>query len=477
MGFDFNRRRNDPQPQPDPQPKTPRTMRISVWPTPPVSLHPALVGGHVQLDDRVGTTLVGVMEDGRLRFELPDHAVFGHGANLTVVWDNDSFTGPTRIILASDVDAEVASIAPPATALLLRDRYGFSLAENSAHRVPWKGATAFQFIELVHRQNFGALDALIKSMPSVNVFRTLCMLDAGLFTLHYRDGIAALPRALEYAQSQGVYLELTIFAGTKFFTELKRNDYINIVRDVSQIAHGYNSALALELGNELEPLHPSQSDILSDLDFLKDLRLAARSYGNIPVSLGSSHGGADESDRMQAGDFLTVHGDRANGDFGWRWVRHTKEQRDLSERVNKYVVNDEPKRDDLGIEKHFAMGALCKLFNLGDTFHYHGGLNCKPPAFQEAYAFDARAMGWASVPDDWRGAYRNTGHVGSPVKGFTNAVRAYSSVRADGVGYTLVLGAGADPNGGEHRIEWSDEWPVRDLVTKHGRCDLYFVAK
>jgi hypothetical protein len=349
MGLGFNRRRNDPKPQPDPHVNPLRTMRISVWPVPPVFPHPLLIGGHVQLDDVAGTTLVGAMEDGRLRFELPDVAVIGHGANLTTVWDNErSIT--TRIVLAADVDASVPAMIALSSALHLPDRFGFTDIATGT-RVPWRGATSFQFIECVARRDMRTLDTLIESMPDVNVYRTLCMLDAGLFTLHYRDGIAALPRALEYAQQQGVYLELTIFAGTKFFPELTRADMKNIVRDVSQIAHGYNAAIALELGNELEPLHPTQSSLLAELDFLHELRDDARAYGNLPVSLGSAHGGADESDRMRLGDYLTVHGDRANGDFGWRWVRHTKEQRDLSERVNRYCVNDEPRRDDLATDR------------------------------------------------------------------------------------------------------------------------------
>jgi hypothetical protein len=474
MGLGLNRRRRDPDPDPEPAPKTPRTMRISVWPTPFTPLHPILIGGFVQLDDSAGTTTVGVMEDGRIRVELPDNAVFGHGANLTTVWDNErSIT--TRIILAADVDASIPAMQSSTVGLHLTDRYGFTAIDTGA-RVPWRGATAFQFIECVARNDMRTLDTLIASMPDVNVYRTLCMLDAGLFTLHYRDGIAALPRALEFAQAHGVYLELTIFAGTKFFPELTRADMKNIVRDVSQIAHGYNAAIALELGNELEPLHHSQSAILSELDFLHELRADARAYGNIPVSLGSAHGGADESDRMRLGDYLTVHGDRANGDFGWRWVRHTKEQRDLSERVNRYCVNDEPRRDDLATDKHFAMGVLCRMMNLGDTFHYHSGLNCKPPVLHEGYAYQMRARGWNAIPDDWRGHYLNTGHAGSPVRGFTNAVRVYSSVSGAN-GYTLAMGASADPNGGTHTITWSDEWPQRELLMQVGHADLYFVSK
>jgi hypothetical protein len=87
-----------------------------------------------------------------------------------------------------------------------------------------------------------------------------------------------------------------------------------------------------------------------------------------------------------------------------------------------------------------------------------------------------RARGWNAIPDDWRGHYLNTGHAGSPVKGFNNAVRVYSSVSGAN-GFTLAMGVGADPNGGEHRIAWSDEWPRRQLLMRVGHADLYAVSK
>ena len=72
---------------------------------------------------------------------------------------------------------------------------------------------------------------------------------------------------------------------------------------------------------------------------------------------------------------------------------------------------DEPKRDDLAADKHLGLALLCRLFGLGDTFHFAGGLQAQIPAGAELTAFEARRHGWEAIPPDWLGAYLNSGSL------------------------------------------------------------------
>jgi len=173
---------------------------------------------------------------------------------------------------------------------------------------------------------------------------------------------------------------------------------------------------------------------------------------------------------MQDGDYLTIHGARDDGDGGWRFVRHTNEQRALADRVGKYAVNDEPRRDDLNCGRQLGMAMLTRLFSLGDTFHSAAGLQAQPFAGGEADAFACRARGWAAVPDDWWGSYANAGFINSPVKSFDGAVRVYSSVNGERA-YVLVLGATPSL-----RIDWNDGWS-RELIINESGAQLYAVKR
>lgn len=206
-----------------------------------------------------------------------------------------------------------------------------------------------------------------------------------------------------------------------------------------------------------------------DVAYLK--RLRSLIPASVAVSLGSTHNGEDESDLFKDGDLLTIHGSRDDGDNGWRWVRHTNEQRALGDRLNKHPVNDEPKRNDLAPDRHLGIAILCRMFRISDTAHFGFGLQCLAPTGAELVAFQARARGWAAIPDDWWGEYKNAGFVNSPVKSFDGAVRIYSSVNGNQA-YSLVLGAESGL-----RIHWSDEWPLRDLVLVDDGCRLYKVSR
>jgi hypothetical protein len=310
--------------------------------------------------------------------------------------------------------------------------------------------------------------AFLESLGDTRGVRVLLMA-RWLFQLSPEDGVAALRATLDLAQRHGRYLEVTVFADTRSFN-LRDADYRRIADSVGATCATHPACALVELANEVWSLHGTQAPALEDLAFLRSLRDAVRAHGDIPVSLGSTHADQDTSDRMQDGDYLTIHGARDDGENGWAWVRRLTEQRALADRVGKFGVNDEPRRDDLHCGRQFGMGVLARLFSLGDTFHYAGGLQAQAPAGPEAQAFGCRARGWAAIPNDWRGEHKESGASGSPVRAFEGAVSVSSSVK-DGSGYTLVLdGTPAT------RIVWNDGWS-RELIADESGAQLYRVSR
>lgn len=363
------------------------------------------------------------------------------------------------------------TIAPqeiPSLARLHMDgRFGLRAPNGSP--VNWTGATAFQLVELVAHGRVSDADRFLKAMKPARIFRAFVMLDKGLFVLSPGDGLAALGPTLDLAARNGVYLEVVAFAGTVGFPDL---NYVDVARQIGRICIAKPACAAVELGNELWPLHEGNAAIFGDLNFLKQLRSAIREAGPIPVSLGSTHADQDASDRFREGDYLTIHGARGNGDEGnWRWVRRTAEQRALGDRVGRYPVNDEPRRDDLACDKHLGLALLARMFRIGDTFHFGNGLYARPPEGAELIAFQCRSRGWTAVPDDWSGDSQNAGAANSPVKSFTNAGWVYTSVRGSD-GYALVLGAQSGLS-----IQWSDAWPHHERILTEGAVQFYRVSR
>lgn len=360
-----------------------------------------------------------------------------------------------------------AERVPTLSRLRLAGRYG--LVNESGAAVPWTAVTGFRLVEQVAHGRAGEAAAFLAGLGPARGVRVLLMA-RWLFQLSPEEGMAALGATLDLAAKHGRYLEVTAFADTKSFA-LADADYRRIADRVGAICAAHVACALVEIANEVWPLHETQADALGDLAFLRSLRDTVRTHGAIPVSLGSTHADQDESDRMRDGDYLTIHGSRDDGDGGWRWVRHSNEQRALADVVNRWAVNDEPMRADLDCGRQIGMALLTRLFSLGDTFHSAAGLQAQPFGSGEAAAFACRARGWAAVPDDWRGDYKNTGFVGSPVKSFDGAVRVYSSVNG-GRAYTLVLGATP-----ALRIAWDANWPTRQRVLADSGAELWRVER
>lgn len=421
-------------------------------------------------------------------FDIPDGTPNGHGFQLVLTVSGKTLVqrgilylreshfpypwtdGQTAAAAMDDFTVPSASGSLPLGAATLLGRHGFVLADG--RRYPLVGATGFKLISLVADGKITEASRFLSSLGPNRTVRILTMAEH-LFHLDPDRGRAFLLATLDLLQDHGHYGSVVTFADTGSYSSM---DFERHAMEVGALCDGHPAAIFNELGNELYALHPTQDDRLGDVTYLKHLRTHIPT--TLPVSLGSTHGGNDESEIFEDGDLLTIHGDRQNGDqipggdsAGWRWVRHTNEQRAYGDRVRKYPVNDEPRRDDLAPDKHLGMALLCRLMGIGDTFHFRGGLFCEPPTGAELLAFDARQRGWDLIPPEWVGEYRNAGQVGSPVKSFDRAIRIYSSIRG-GSGYSLVLGGEAGL-----RIDWNDSWPTRTLVHSEGACQLWQVTQ
>ena len=341
---------------------------------------------------------------------------------------------------------------------------GRRLVDPAGRPFIWRGLTGFRAVELVASGRAADAEAFFSWAQSqdVTIVRVLTMA-ANLFHLAPEAGAAALPATLDLAADFGLYLEVVGLADTASF----QFDVRAHIEAIGAVCAARSNAL-VEIANE--PRHPTQDPRLADPSVLLALRSAVPA--SVPVALGAAHGADDESEAYVGGDYVTVHSDRRDGDSGWRWVRHINEHRALSERIRKFVVNDEPRRDDLARDKHLAVAFFCRANGLGDTFHYSAGLNAEIATGAELEALAARRRGWMAIPSDFFGSYRNVGFIDSPVRSadFTTVVRVYSSVRSND-GY--VIGLGVAPGG--PRVDWSPAWPNRELLAAEGGTALWRV--
>lgn len=194
----------------------------------------------------------------------------------------------------------------------------------------------------------------------------------------------------------------------------------------------------------------------------------------------------DESAEYAGGSYITVHYDRADGDNHWRWVRHHREGEVLSATTGKFVVSDEaigaaetfiPGKRDNDPDKFMAFGILCRMLNMGSTFHYEGGLQSEIPTGKQLECFSAWMSGTTLIPDHFRGSFRNSNVNGgwdqSPVQSHNvdTCVRAYSSVDThDHIGYTLLLGVTGNP-----AVKFGAGWQAAEIL-RHQEFTLFQVG-
>ena len=339
--------------------------------------------------------------------------------------------------------------APVPSPVLRLKAEGRRLVDESGKPFRYRGLTSFRLLEQVTKGQLIAVDDTLRRAKAsgANVVRVFAMC-WNLFKLWPLVGRAYLLTLLDMAAKQGMYVELVCLVDTRSFPGMDFRAQL----DRCDVDH---PALLLEGANEIEPVHPTQDPSIVALC------KAWRPQNGALYSEGSTHDTSDESTALSNGDYCTVHFDRANGDVideddpnGWRFVRHQKEGWNLSQLVGRYVVSDEPRRDDLTPAKHFAMGALARICGMGDLFHYRDGLQSSPPQDDELRAYEARCAGWSTIPDNFEGTFKNSMWADGPVKSFdtTKTVRIYHSLGAS-EGYSLIIGKSGDP-----RIEWQNSW-------------------
>jgi hypothetical protein len=327
----------------------------------------------------------------------------------------------------------------------------------------WRGATAFRAIEKVARGRVSEVDSFFHFMAGhgVTVVRVLSMA-ANLFPLRPDEGVKALPRTLELARGAGLHVEVVGLADTRAHSFDRRAH----IESLGTICAAAGNAF-LEIANE--PRHATQVPEVGSPTFLSDLR--ATVPASVLVALGAAHGPDDGSHEFAGGDYVTVHGARDDGDGGWAFVARTANQRALSESIDKPVVNDEPRRDNLAVDKHTAMAVLCRLAGLGDTFHFSAGLQADIPQGSELAALDARRRGWDLIPREFFGSWKTPGSIGSPVDRLqTRAGHVYASVM-EHQGYVLALGDTSDS-----AVVWSSEWPTLVIIHEIGSMRLWHVT-
>jgi hypothetical protein len=433
-------------------PPTPRQVAATV--------SPHGTSGRLTLDDgRVVTATAD--KNGRLVFTLPPAA--SGGADLLL--EAPGYRSVSRhVALNPELLPEPIALSRLLQRLHVEGRQ--FVAEDGSEFV-WRGATAFRLVHMLALGQDTEVDAYLDwcAANGVSIVRVLSTA-WNLFRLDATAGRRLLPVLLDKAEARGLYVEVVALVDTK----AQMYAWQPHVQEIGSIC-AVHPACLVEMGNELDPIHPTQDDRLGDPAIVAELRKLIPD--NVLVSLGSSHGPtADGSTKFMGGDYGTVHEDRADGDNGWRWVRHRNDTRELAERVGKPIVGDEPRRDDLAPDKHFAFAVLARINGLGDTFHYAGGMQGQVPMGAELEAFNARRRGWDVIPVGFRGHYQNVGLAGSPVPAadWSTVLKVFSSVN-DAEGYTLALG-GAAP-----RFDWAGDWPTRDLVDGFGGAWLWRIHR
>lgn len=362
----------------------------------------------------------------------------------------------TLVFLASLVLPLSADSAPPGSSptRLRVDGRAFRAAGGS--RFSWRGLTAFRLVELIaHGQQAQAVSVLDWAKAhGVTVVRVLTMADV-LFKLSPDEGRSALPRLLKLAMSRGLYVEAVALADT---------GRIPVALDEQVKAIGAVCAAApnclLELANEPWARH-TQSRETGDPARLRALRAVVPA--GVPVSLGSAS--ADDSDELAAGDYVTVHIAREDGDRGWRHVTRMQVAEELSARTGKPVVDDEPigaaeasqpGRRDADPNRWFAKGVLARMLGIGATFHYEGGLQGHVPRGREAACFDAWRRGLDSLPAgvEDRTAFARPDAADAAVLAFDRS-RALGVFVAQGLREAWAAAVGAT---GNPAIRWREGW-------------------
>lgn len=272
---------------------------------------------------------------------------------------------------------------------------------------------------------------------------------------------ATFPTLLEEAAARGLYVYLSALTGTSTGFDAEAH-----LREMATACAAAVNCL-LEIANE--PYHPTQSSVVQDPISL--LALARRAVPDgVPYALGAAP--EDEPDpqgryAFDGGAFSTAHLDR--GRDKWNQVRRLREIENISAVTHKPAISGEPigaaeqsqpGRRESDPAFFFAMGALCRGFEIGCVFHSEDGLNARPLGPNQRACAEAFNAGWRSIPTEERLVFKNATWADSPVRmaDFDKVVRAYTFV-AGLRAWTVLVGLSGDP-----RLELQLGWQIVGTV-------------
>lgn len=272
---------------------------------------------------------------------------------------------------------------------------------------------------------------------------------------------ARLPEVLTEAAARGLYV--MVVANTDSATGY---DVVSHTRAVAAACAVVPSCV-LELANEVG--HPTQSGMVNDPAQLRSLGRTVVPPGllwTIGAALGQD-AAIDGRYPTEGGGFNTAHLARAGG--RWQQVLRLREIATLGEATGRPVMSGEPigaaeaaipgrRESDAGF--FFAMGALCRGFELGCVWHSESGLRGEPLGPVQRRAAEAFVDGWRALEADTRWSFKDAGETDSPVAAVdgTRVVRAWSFVEGRR-GFTVLVGMTGDP-----ALRWADGWSERGEI-------------
>jgi hypothetical protein len=287
---------------------------------------------------------------------------------------------------------------------------------------------------------------------------------------------AELPRLLDEAANLGMYVYVSAL------TESKRYDVESHLKAIVAICEAHLNCLGPEAANE--PYHPTQADLVHDYQRLFDLAHRIIPSG-LPWALGSPE--TDELDPagkwpQPVAPFVSIHLDRSRDK--WNQIRRLRELAGVSEGLRVPVVSGEPmgaadasipQRRESDPAFFFAMGALCRGFELGAcAFHSEDGLNARPWSSVQLACAEAFIAGWQSIATEERLQFFNARWQGSPVleANFDHTVvRAFSYV-SGARGWLVLVGLSGDPG-----VQYGNGWRDGGLIAERPGVQVRGLAR
>jgi hypothetical protein len=367
-----------------------------------------------------------------------------------------------KVVGRMNQDVVLLAIAPPMTRVRTDGR--FFAVDSGTFRPIWVSGL-YVIPKTVEEQN-----AFIKWARSTgfNGFRVFAG-ELGQVGQTPDMARAILPELLERARLAGLYVYAVANTGSATGYDVPSH-----TREIARICSEHVNCV-LEGANEY--WHPSQSDQVNDSAWLQALLLQV-----VPANVTWSTGAADTDEGpdypASAGRFATAHLDR--GRDKWNQVRRLREIAGISEQTGKPAMSGEPigadetsqpGRREADPNFFFAMGALCRVFELGCVFHSEQGLHALPHTGNQQRCAEAFLEGWRSLDTTDRLTFKNASWVDSPVKTFVGAVRVYSGV-IDNRGYSVIVGA--EP--GLH-IEWQNGWSQQGVIVDRGEVKVFRIQR